>query len=66
MDVKATLQKYWPIINNSKNLEVLHDKNVVICNRRNKHLRDIPVKYRRLNEVSGEKINVCAYNTAKM
>ncbi len=28
-DVKGTIQKYLPIINSSKFLEVLHDKNVV-------------------------------------
>ncbi len=30
-DVKGTKQRYWPIINSSKHLEILHDKNVVLC-----------------------------------
>ncbi len=46
LDVKGTLQRYWPIINSSKNLEILHDKNVVLGHRRNKNLRDILVKSR--------------------
>ncbi len=69
-DVKSTLQRYLPIINSYKNLEILHHKNVVLGHRRNRNLRDILIKSRirypptrRLNQISGREANVCVYTS---
>ncbi len=69
-DVKGMLQRYLPIINNSKNLEILQDKNMVLCHRRIKNLRHILVKSRirypptrKLHQISGKETNVCVYTS---
>ncbi len=70
-DVKGTnLDRFWPILNSSKNLDVIHHKKIIIGHSRNTNLRNILVKARirfpsikRLNQVSGKITNVCVYTS---
>ncbi len=55
-DVKATLDRFWPILNSSKYLEAIHHKKVVIGHGQNTNLRDILVKAR-IRYPSTERLN---------
>ena len=66
-DVKGIIQKHWPIINNAKNLSVLHNQEITLASRRPKNLRDKLVRARanpitkHKNQISGRINNPCAY-----
>ncbi len=69
-DSKATLDKFWPITNSSKNPEAIHNKTLLIGHRRNCNLSDILCHTRirfpptlRLNQVSGKIMNTCVYTS---
>ncbi len=68
LNVKSTLDKYWPVINSSRQLESIHNRKFIVGHRHETNLQDIHVRARiryplsiRLNQISGRSTNKMLY-----